>query len=114
MVRRPKRYGKWVLIAWALATVTYLVSFVFWMIDNQPLYRITQLIAAGFSFALIYLAIQYSHQIKMEEIQETLANVRARKKVVPVEDRWLKDTIMPPGTDERDFINTWTADKKED
>jgi hypothetical protein len=86
VARRPKRYGKWVLITWALATFAYLVSFVFWMIGNQPLYRVTQLIAAGLSFALIYFAIQYSHQIKMEEIQETLANVRARKKVVPTEE----------------------------
>lgn len=101
MARRPKRYGKWVLISWALATVAYLTSFVFWLIGNQPLFRTTQLIAAGFSFALIYFAIHYSHQIKMEGIQETLANVRARKKTVDV-------------VEERDFVNIWVEDKKED
>lgn len=98
------------------------------MIDNQPLYRTTQLIAIAFSFALIYFAILYSHQIKMEEIQETLANVRARKKIVevPVENapfrerlqgEWLEKGLEskiltnPP---ERDFVNIWPPDKKED
>lgn len=114
MPSTPKHYGKWVLIVWGLATASTLVSFVGWLLGNESLYRIPQAIAGMLGFVLIYLVILYSHQIKMEGIQETLANVRARKKVVPVDDQWLKDTINQTAADERDFVNIWTSGKKED